>query len=83
MPFFPLISLQDMALAFFLGLVTFILLYVAWASYPPGGFEPSRRSGSFRRCLRRRIIPCLPFLFLFMSVWRSGPWPTLFLSGLG
>ncbi|HSO72641.1 MAG TPA: hypothetical protein VLR91_08340, partial [Thermodesulfobacteriota bacterium] len=36
MPFFPLIAFQEMALAFFMGLGAFILLYVAWGSYPPG-----------------------------------------------
>jgi len=34
MPFFPLSTFQEMALAFFMGLGVFILLYVAWASYP-------------------------------------------------
>lgn len=41
MPFFPLTTLQEMALAFFLGLGTLALLYVAWASYPKGPQEIS------------------------------------------
>jgi hypothetical protein len=34
MLFFPLIPLQEMILTFSLGLGLFILLYVAWNSYP-------------------------------------------------
>lgn len=41
MPFFPLTTLQEMALAFFLGLGTLVLLYVAWAFYPKGRPELS------------------------------------------
>ena len=41
MPFFPLTTLQEMALAFFLGLGTLVLLYVAWAFYPR---RPEERS---------------------------------------
>ncbi len=39
MPFFPLATLQEMALAFFMGLGTLLLLYLAWASYPKGPAE--------------------------------------------
>ena len=41
MPFFPLTTLQEMALAFFLGLGTLVLLYVAWAFYHKGPAELS------------------------------------------
>ena len=41
MPFFPLTTLQEMALAFFLGLGTLVLLYVAWAFYPKAPQETS------------------------------------------
>jgi hypothetical protein len=34
MPYFPMTTFQEMILAFFLGLGTFVLLYLAWGSYP-------------------------------------------------
>ena len=79
MPFFPLTTLQEMALAFFLGLGTLVLLYVAWAFYPKGPPEKSReeykKAGEGLgpgRNKRRRIILCRHFLLLLTSrviVW--------------
>ncbi|MBI4762989.1 MAG: hypothetical protein HY787_00080 [Deltaproteobacteria bacterium] len=34
MPYFPLITFQEITLAFFLGLGAFVLIYLAWGSYP-------------------------------------------------
>jgi succinate dehydrogenase/fumarate reductase cytochrome b subunit len=71
MPFFPLISLQDMALAFFLGLVTFILLYVAWASYPPGDLNKPevRELQEVPEAADNPLPPFLVFVYVGVAVW--------------
>jgi hypothetical protein len=78
MLFFPLIPFQEVALAFFLGLVTFIFLYVAWASYPPG---PQEEAGEDLKKPEARDLPEMPeaadnplppflvFVYVGVAVW--------------
>jgi hypothetical protein len=78
MPFFPLIPLQEMILAFSLGLGLFILLYVAWNSYPrrlgAGSPEedPTLQTPDPRdvhEAANNPIPPFLIFVYVGVAVW--------------
>ena len=78
MPFFPLTTLQEMALAFFLGLGTLVLLYVAWAFYPKGPTEPSCEdikneekigSGEEKKKADNPVPPFLIIAYIAVIVW--------------
>ena len=78
MPFFPLMTFQEITLAFFLGLGAFILLYVAWGSYPRRGpTETGPRSEKPEgQGLEDRleagdnpIPPFLVFVYIGIAVW--------------
>jgi hypothetical protein len=78
MPFFPLSTFQEMVLAFFMGLVAFILLYVAWASYPPGPNDGSgedlkkpeaRELNEVPQAADNPIPPFLVFVYVGAAVW--------------
>jgi hypothetical protein len=78
MPFFPLIPFQEMALAFFMGLGVFILLYVAWGSYPQG---PDDNTGEdlkkpeagelneVQKAADNPLPPFLVFVYVGVTVW--------------
>jgi hypothetical protein len=57
MPFFPLITFQEMTLAFFLGLCLFILLFLAWGSYPKGSIEEAGEDRGGLGGLEPRDVP--------------------------
>lgn len=78
MPFFPLIPFQEVALAFFLGLVAFILLYVAWGSYPSGphdGFgedlkkPEGRELNEVPKGADNPLPPFLVIVYVGVAVW--------------
>lgn len=78
MPFFPLTTLQEMALAFFLGLGTLVLLYVAWAFYPKGPTELSGEdikkpegvgSGEEQKKGHNPVPPFLVIAYIVVIVW--------------
>ncbi len=63
MPFFPLTTLQEMALAFFMGLGTLLLLYLAWASYPKG---PAEKESEGRE---NPVPPFLIVVYALVILW--------------
>ncbi len=63
MPFFPLTTLQEMALAVFFGLGTLLLLYVAWASYPRGPAEKEPEGHG------HPVPPFLVLVYVLVVVW--------------
>jgi hypothetical protein len=78
MPYFPISTFQEMALAFFLGLGAFVLLYLAWGSYPedrPEGMEeePEKQdAGEPDHVSPAADNPVPPFLLLVyagLAVW--------------
>ena len=78
MPYFPLTTFQEMTLAFFLGLGAFVLLYLAWGSYPedrPEGMEkerekqPARDSDYKPRSADNPIPPFLLFIYAGLTFW--------------
>lgn len=77
MPFFPLTTLQEMALAFFLGLGTLVLLYVAWAFYPKVPPETSGEelkpegvgSGEEQKKADHPVPPFLIIAYVGVIVW--------------
>ena len=78
MPFFPLTALQEMALAFFLGLGTLVLLYVAWAFYPrrpqEGSAEEIKNSreigaGEGEKKADNPVPPFLIIAYIAVIVW--------------
>lgn len=78
MPYFPLTTFQEMILAFFLGLGAFVLLYLAWGSYPkahPGGMEKEPKeqdAGEPVEAPQAADNPVPPFLLLVyigLTVW--------------
>ena len=75
MPYFPITTFQEMILAFFLGLGTFVLIYLAWASYPKALLKGTEKEpeeagnpGLGRGASSRAITPSRLFFFLFISV---------------
>ncbi|MGC1402094.1 MAG: hypothetical protein WA974_04120 [Thermodesulfobacteriota bacterium] len=78
MPFFPLTTLQEMALAFFLGLGALVLLYVAWAFYPKAPPEKSREelkkpegagSGEEQKKADHPMPPFRVIVYIAVIVW--------------
>jgi hypothetical protein len=78
MLFFPLIPLQEMILAFFLGLGLFILLYVAWTGYPQRPLAGSGKDGQPLQSPEPKDVPqgednpIPPFLVLVyagVTIW--------------
>ena len=78
MPYFPMTTFQEMTLAFFLGLGTFVLLYLAWGSYPkdrPEGMEkewekqPTRDSDDMPQAADNPVPPFLLFIYAGLTVW--------------
>jgi hypothetical protein len=84
MPYFPLTTFQEMILAFFLGLGTFILLYLAWGSYPEDrreGMEKEPEKQDAGRSVevsqaghgpqrgKNPVPPFLLFIYVGLAVW--------------
>jgi hypothetical protein len=78
MPYFPITTLQEMVLAFFLGLGTFVLLYLAWGSYPKDRHEEvengpekqdPRDSVGLPQAADNPIPPFLFFIYVGLTVW--------------
>jgi len=78
MPYFPLTTFQEMTLAFFLGLGTFVLLYLAWGSYPKDRQE-DKKSETEKAEVQETldlppsadnpVPPFLLFLYIGLAVW--------------
>jgi hypothetical protein len=77
MQFFPLVTFQEMVLAFFLGLGTVLLLYLAWGSYPkrpveeicPEESPESPEPGKGREGADHPLPPFLIFIYAGVAVW--------------
>ena len=78
MPYFPMIVFQEMILAFFLGLGAFVLLYLAWVSYPEDrpeemekerGEQDTRDSDRVPRAAGNPVPPFLLLVYAGLSVW--------------
>jgi hypothetical protein len=78
MPYFPLTTFQEMILAFFLGLGTFVLLYLAWGSYPKDrreGIEKEPEKEDAGESVEvpqpgeNPIPPFLLFIYVGLAVW--------------
>jgi hypothetical protein len=78
MPYFPIATFQEMILAFFLGLGTFVLLYLAWGSYPRDrreGLDKEREKQDTEESVDVPQVadnPVPPFLLLIyagLTVW--------------
>ena len=77
MQFFPLLTFQEMALAFFLGLGTVLLIYLAWGSYPKRRLEDTcreeREEGhepeSGPEAPDHSVPPFLIFVYIGVAVW--------------
>ena len=76
MAFFPLTTLQEMVLAFFLGLGGLFLLYLAWGGYPkrpeegekgqpPSPFEPENS----QRKTRNPVPAFLILVYVLVILW--------------
>jgi hypothetical protein len=78
MPYFPLITFQEMVLALFFGLGVLGLLYLAWAGYPeePAGREEkgseergSPESVGERQSVSNSVPPFLILTYVVVVVW--------------
>lgn len=83
MPFFSVLGFQEMTLAFFMGLGTFILLYVAWGSYPPDPGEATEEDGKspegpelqdVPKAAENPVPPFLVFVYAGVVVWALAYW---------
>jgi hypothetical protein len=77
--FFPLLDFQEIVLALFLGLVTLILVVVAWGGYsrrPPGEGPPQAPDtevpGSVPGTERNPVAPILLFVFAGVAAGALG-----------
>lgn len=78
MPYFPLATFQEMILAFFLGLGTFVLIYLAWTSYPKDrlkGMEKEPEEQETREPVEvpqqgdNPVPPFLLLVYIGLTVW--------------
>jgi hypothetical protein len=78
MPYFPITTFQEMILAFFLGLGTFILLYLAWGSYPKDRREgidkerekqDARDSDDVPQAADNPVPPFLLLIYAGLTIW--------------
>ena len=78
MPYFPVSVFQEIALAFFLGLGTFVLLYLAWGSYPERRPEEmdqerekqdTRDSDEMPQAANNPVPPFLLLIYAGLTVW--------------
>ena len=78
MPYFPITTFQEMILAFFLGLGTFVLLYLAWGSYPRDRREGMEKEPEKKETLEpvdvpqtadNPVPPFLLFIYVGLTVW--------------
>jgi hypothetical protein len=78
MPYFPITTFQEMILAFFLGLGTFVLIYLAWGTYPedrPEGMEKELEKQGTRESVEvpqpadNPVPPFLLFIYFGLAVW--------------
>ena len=78
MPYFPIATFQEMILAFFLGLGTFVLLYLAWGSYPRDRREgmdkerekqDARDSGDAPQAADNPVPPFLLLIYAGLTIW--------------
>jgi hypothetical protein len=77
MLFFPLVPFQEWILAFSLGLGTFLLLYLAWTSYPKdstmGKSKPEsqeiREAAEKSETPNNPIPPFLIFIYVGVALW--------------
>jgi hypothetical protein len=78
MPYFPLITFQEITLAFFLGLGAFVLIYLAWGSYPkdrlkgmekdPGEPEAGEPV-NLPQSAHNPVPPFLLLIYIGLTVW--------------
>ena len=78
MRFFALVDFKYMILALFLGLVSFILVYMAWGSYPSHRTPRSEEELKERRgheiqtghdAEKNPVAPFLIFIYLGVGLW--------------
>jgi len=76
MQFFNLVEFQDMVLAFFLGLLLLVLVYIAWATYPQRDHESEERKEVLytlnidqHELPPRPVPPFLVFIFVGVTLW--------------
>jgi hypothetical protein len=78
MPYFSITTFQEMILAFFLGLGAFVLLYLAWGSYPedrPEGMkkklekQDAGESVEVPQGADNPVPPFLLFIYFGLAVW--------------
>ena len=72
--FFPLLDFQYMVLAFFLGLLGLILVYVAWAGYSDRGVDEEEETEGFEvagehEVKTNPVAPFLIFVFVGVTLW--------------
>ncbi len=73
MRFFALLDFQHLVLAFFLGLLGFLFVCLAWGYYPrrPPGEEAEPESEGLRLG-HSPIVPSLIFIYVGVSIWAIG-----------
>ena len=78
MPYFPITTFQEMILAFFLGLGAFVVLYLAWGSYPKDRregleIEPEKQDAGemfdVPQSADNPVPPFLLFIYVGLTVW--------------
>lgn len=73
MRFFPLLDFQYMALAFFLGLICLILVYIAWGAYPDRSPDEKEidefEITNDHEHKKNPIAPFLIFIFVGVTAW--------------
>lgn len=73
MRFFPLLDFQYMVLAFFLGMLGLILVYVAWAGYADRAADEEEEAEGFEVAAEHEaknpVAPFLIFIFVGVTIW--------------
>ncbi len=78
MRFFSLVDFQYMVIAFFLGIVASILVYIAWGSYPLHRKEVSEEEmeelhgheiHTGHKAKKNPIAPLLIFVYVGITLW--------------
>jgi hypothetical protein len=81
MPYFPIAPFQEMILAFFLGLGTFVLICLAWGSYPKDRLKGTEKEVKEEDILKsvdepqpghNPVPPFLLFIYIGLTVWILG-----------
>lgn len=73
MRFFPLLDFQYMVLAFSLGLLCLILVYVAWAGYADRSADDEEEAEGFEVAaeheVKNPVAPFLILIFVGVAIW--------------